>query len=393
MKEKVLLLTKDAMCKSYLSVYGNKHWNMPNLEVLAKKGTVFNRFYAAAPSTAMSFISMFMRKNPYETEHKKYVEVTAQEKNTVFDELYENGYESHIIWDEKWIYMAKRFSQCYGEHTKFHLVNINQTVGAHNLYGEAIVNDDDKAKNTLKIIEKAIENVVCSSGDKLFLWIHLPHVLQGRNCYGSDMDMFDEVIGISRKYFGDDSIFISADHGNMNGVKNKICYGFDVYESAINMPLITPRINNMEYCNAPISNVDIFSLINGEIPEKEFVYSDCAYYAQPHRKLAIISEKYKYIYNKKTKTEELYDLEFDPDEHCNIVASVVFDVDRKVKTPLNQVYYYPHWDEAQLALSKLRAEKDRIWREEGFCAKIKEYLLSKARVVYTRLEQRKTRQK
>ena len=97
MKDRIVLLTKDALCKSYLPIYGNKMWSMPNLEALAQKGTVFNRFYAAAPSTAMSFISMFIQKNPYETGHKKYTAVTNHEKNTVFDKLYNNGYNCHIV--------------------------------------------------------------------------------------------------------------------------------------------------------------------------------------------------------------------------------------------------------------------------------------------------------
>lgn len=391
MNNRVVLLTKDALCKSYLPIYGNKAWNMPNLSELAEKGTVFNRFYTAAPSTAMSFISMFIGKNPYETQHKKYVAVTDLEKNTVFDKLHEMGYDCQIIWDEKWISMAKKYSQCYGEHSVFNLININQTVGAHNTYLGEIKNNDELAEKTLKTIEDSINDAVNKSGEKLFLWIHLPHVLQGRNCYGSDMDMFDRVIGMVRKSFSDDSIYISADHGNMNGVKNKICYGFDVYESAINIPLIAPRFGELEECDVPISNTKIFDIINGVIPKDKFVYSDCAYYAQPHRRLAIISGKYKYIFNKRTNTEELYDLEFDPNENCNIAKKKVFDIDRKILTPLDQVYYYPYWDEAFEAFEALRAEKTRIWREENFFQHIKGICREKAIVVYERLMQKKAK--
>ena len=51
-----------------------------------------------------------------------------------------------------------------------------------------------------------------------------------------------------------------------------------------------------------ISNVDIFDLmINNDVADREFIYSDSAYYQQPNRKLAIIKGKYKYIYNKKNR--------------------------------------------------------------------------------------------
>ena len=365
MKDRIVLLTKDALCKSYLPIYGNKANIMPNLSELASKGTIFNRFYTCAPSTAMSFIGMFTQKNSYETENERYVAIEKEMENTVFDQLYEQGYDCQIIWDEKWIKMAKTYSQCYGKNTKFNLININQTVGAHHMYAGDIPIDDVLADKTVASIKESIESVANSTDGKLFLWIHLPHVLLGRNCYGSDMDLFDRVIGHVREHFSDDAIFISADHGNMNGIKNKICYGFDVYEPAINIPLIAPRIDGLDICDTPLSNIHIYDVLQEKIPKDEFVFADCAYYKQLHRKLAIIRENFKYIYNKESKTEELYDLSFDPNENCNIVSKTVTDVDRKVKTPLDQVYYYPDWERAQEALAALRAEKDRIWRQES----------------------------
>lgn len=364
MKDRVVLITKDATCKSYLTIYGNKQFKMPNLEELAAKGTVFNQFYTAAPSTAMSFIALSTQKYPYQTKHRYYVKVVEQEKDTIFDKLYDLGYDCHIIWEEKWVQMAKDYSQCYGEHSIFHLIHINQVVGAHNKSEGPILCDDELGNNTLETISNTITEVCEESKGKLFLWIHLPHVLLGRNCYGSDEDMFDRVIGFLRAHFDDDGIFISADHGNMNGHKGKVGYGFDVYQPAINIPLVTPRINGLKTCDIPVCNVHLFDIIKGEVPEDEFLYVDTAYYGQPHRKLAIIHNNYKYIYNKATKLEELYDVSYDPEEHCNIVSKQVLDVDRNVLTPLDQVYFYPYWDEAEKELELLRDEFHRIWREE-----------------------------
>ena len=177
--------------------------------------------------------------------------------------------------------------------------------------------------------------------------------------------MFDDVIGVLRKNFGDDAVYVSADHGNMNGYKGKVCYGFDVYQTAINIPLITPRIDGMSKCDIPISNIHIFDIIQGNIPQDEFIYSDTAYYGQPHRKLAIIHNNFKYIYNKATQTEELYDIDFDPYEHCNIISRTILDEDRHVETPLDQVYFYPRWNEVDEELMRLREEFKRIWRTEG----------------------------
>ncbi|MBQ6702956.1 MAG: sulfatase-like hydrolase/transferase [Clostridia bacterium] len=393
MKDRIVLLTKDALGKFYLPTYGNKDWDMPNLKELAEKGTVFNRFYTAAPSTAMSFIGMFTQLNAYETEHRTYVPVTEQAKDTVFDKLYEKGYDCQIIWDEKWISMAKRFSECYGEHTKFNLLHINQSVGRNNMYKGDLNCDDALAEETMKTIEGTIEKITSESKDKLFLWIHLPHVLLGRNCYGSDLDLLDRLIGFLREHFSDDAIYVSADHGNMNGAKGKIGYGFDVYEPAICIPLISPRINELEACDVPVGNVHIYDIMQGIIPEDEFVYCDCAYYGQLHRKLALIRGNFKYIYNKEQKTEELYDLAFDPNENCNIVTNKVYDVDRKLWTPLNQVYYYPDWDKAEEALKLFRAEKDRIWRQESGFQTFKARIRRKLGRIHMKMIQNKAKKK
>ena len=140
----------------------------------------------------------------------------------------------------------------------------------------------------------------------------------------------------------------------------------------------------METCDIPISNVHIFDIIKGNVPKDDFVYSDTAYYAQPHRKLAIIHNNYKYIYNKATKVEELYDIEFDPDEHCNIISRQILDVDRNVITPLDQVYFYPRWEESEKECELLKSEFRRIWktesRSEAFVAGVKKKIRRQRRL-------------
>ena len=69
MRHNILLLTKDAFCKEYLPLYGNKIWagKTPNIDELAAKGMVFNRHYTAAPSTVMAFRAMSTGRFAYES--------------------------------------------------------------------------------------------------------------------------------------------------------------------------------------------------------------------------------------------------------------------------------------------------------------------------------------
>ena len=375
MKNRVVLLSKDALCKAYLPVYGNKYWEMPNLMELAAKGTVFNRYYTVAPSSAMSYLSMFTGINPFAHNRKDYIPIEGNfDAPNMFLNLEVKGYKCHIIWDIRWYTGAYRYSKCFGN-AEMHNMHIEVPVGCHMMGDKAPLRDDVVSCENLNDIFKEIDIACESTTDKLFIWIHLPHVLKGRTSYGSDMDLYDKVIGYLRTKFNDDCIFISSDHGNMNGTRDKMCYGFDVYESAACIPMISPRINNLSECNVPISNIHLEDILDERIPTDEFIYCDSAYVDQPNRKLAIYHGNFKYIYNKRTKTEELYDLAYDPTEQCNIVSRIKVDVDRHINYPLDQVYFYPYWEEAERELTILRKEFQRVWNngtaKQNFVGRLK----------------------
>ena len=73
--------------------------------------------------------------------------------------------------------------------------------------------------------------------------------------------------------------------------------------------------------------------------------------------------KYRYIYNKKTQTEELYDIDYDPNQNFNLIHDDIYDVDRNATSPAREYYFYPEWDELPAVRQELRAEKNRIWRD------------------------------
>ena len=152
----------------------------------------------------------------------------------------------------------------------------------------------------------------------------------------------------------------------MNFEKNIACYGFHVYESALRVPLITPRLMGKEVIEEPIGLVQLKNIILGKkVYRQEYIYSDTQYYLQPNRKLAIRKGDFKYIYNKKGKAEELYDLSIDPDENVNLLIKDWYDRDRKKFYPLDEIYFYEKWDEAEKAYRELKAEKERMWRSGG----------------------------
>ena len=360
--DQIILISKDVLRQDNFSCYGNKVFNTPNIDDLAKNGTIFRHHYTAAPSSAMAYTCMFSGLFAHELKRKKYTEVKSFDQcPTLFQILQQKGYSCDIIWDKSWFKLAYKFSKVYGSKaTKFHNLDIGQKVGPHKIDVSKI--DPKEKEKSLQLILKTVDSLL--DKDKLFTWIHLPHVIKGCTGYGSNIDLFDFFIGEIRKRFSDNSIYITADHGHMNIEKGIPVYGFHVYEGSIKIPLITPRINGIDEVTYPTSNIQLKDIIlNNQLEKREFIYSDSQYYLQENRKLAIIKNNYKYIYNKRNKSEELYDIQFDPNENVNLLIDKFYDRNRFKYYNLEEIYYYPFWGNIPDIYHELKNEKDRIWKE------------------------------
>jgi len=378
-RENILLISKDVLKANYLSCYGGDKWNTKNIDELADKGTIFKNYYTSAPSTSMSFTSMFSGLNPFQLDRKRYTEVEPFDKcPTLFDKLKKRGYNCHIIWDESFLPKAYRFSKVYGDNTSFHNLNIKQTVAIQ----PEKVKPNKNAKPLEKIIEE-VKKIFEKQNSDIFLWIHCPHVFEGRTGYGSDIDLFDKLVGKMREFFSDDEIFITADHGHMDLNKGIPRYGFHVYESAIKIPLITPDYFDKDEITKLVSNIQLKNIIlNKEVNHQEYIISDTQYYLQENRKLSIMKDNYKYIYNKIDSTEELYDLEYDPNEDVNLLVDHIYDRNRGEIYYLDEVFYYPQWETAREYYNDLRDKKEEIWEEGSW---VEETIYNKARTIYRNL--------
>ncbi|MGU8471672.1 sulfatase family protein [Clostridium perfringens] len=367
MENIIFLLTKDCMSCESLPIYENKYWNTPNIDELANKGTIFYRHYTAGASTSMSLTAMLSGHYPFEfNSRKRYTKVVPSEYPSIYDYFQKSGYETHLIWDTTWQDETWDLVREFGDESKVivHSIDIAQPVGSHKKSQKGVERNEELLDKTYKLIYDSLNSI--DLGKKQFIWMHLPHVLKGRRAYMDDMDVFDNIVGYVRNLVGDDSIYISSDHGHMNMHKNKVGYGFDVYEPIIKIPLITPRIDEKREVHSITSNIDIFDILtNHKIPKHEYVVSDTTYYAQINRKLSIITERYKYIYNKESNTEELYDLDWDPLENYNILKKSYFDKDRQSEVFYDELYFYPFKDEALNELLKLRKIKNELWRDSS----------------------------
>ena len=107
----IFIISKDALSKEALPTYKNKYWKTPNIDELAKKGTVFTKYYAAAGSTWMAMSAMMAQRYTYQFENRKtYTLVPQGEYPSIFDRLHSEGFECHVIWNWDWHRDADMFS-------------------------------------------------------------------------------------------------------------------------------------------------------------------------------------------------------------------------------------------------------------------------------------------
>lgn len=384
----IIFISKDALNKHSLPTYGNTYWRTPNIDALAAKGTVFNRHYTAGGSTAMAFTAMSLGRYCYTTGRKSYKNETAINGDTLFDKLYEKGYECHIVWDDTYTSFAKTHFKCEGEHTvihSLHMIKQKETAHIKGVFDDMTFYQEETDEAVSKI-KNELEGIKESAKGDLFIWMHLPHVMYGRQGYCSDIDVYDRIIGEARALFGDDDLFISADHGHMNGCKDKYHYGFDVGEEVVCIPLIGPKVNGVSSIDFPTSTIQMFDILyNRRVSPLEYVVSETAYYAQPKRKIAIISDNYKYCYDKETKKEYLYDLEYDKEENHNLVYPEFYDVDRFLWYSTAQCFYYPYWEKSFKALEYLRGIRNDIWKNGNFIEEQINRGLHRVKCLYTRI--------
>lgn len=347
-----------------MGCYGSRTNKTPNIDKLARAGTIFTRFYTAAPSSGMSYTAMFSGMDIHQMDRGYFGNVKQfNQCSTLFQELEQRGIATHVIWDKKWYTSSRRKAMVFAEKTQFHNLDIAQHVGPHGIYERDESGHIVKRVNVdpVKEVIDTIEEIQRSDGEK-FIWLHCPHCFAGYTGYGSDIGLFDDLIGrIMDSFVGD--IILTADHGHMNGEKGIYCYGFHVYEGAVRIPFITPDWFGSRIVDTPYSNVQIKNLIlEHSIQPQEFIYSDSQYYLQLDRSLMVMKGKYKYIYSKRGGVEELYDVIFDPEENVNLLREIYTDGHRGSRYFLGEMFYYLRWDEAKAAYLELKQEKDRIWR-------------------------------
>lgn len=366
----ILVLCFDRMGTDRLALYGGKI-EAPNMTSLAKHGTVYKNYIACAASSGMNLIGMFTGLYPHETGILFFDDIDyaplkdMQKKNReklLLSCLESLGYETYLLWykfvhDEhkRNLYKTKSWK---ASRTKIMLLKKNSPTEN---YGQ-------------------LKDIIKSAKRPWFIFVFFKPVAS-RRFFGASAkttkmmcDDFiydgDNLVRMMRDIVGDDTvIYVTADHGHAHGEHGEIGYAMPLCESILRIPLISSHGNGV-VVDDYTSNTNFRNIVlNQELKKDKYIYSFNVYAGQISKRVAIRKGAWKYIHHSPgwapRGEEELYDLQVDPGECCNLLRrKSVAHSDKRYRLGVQWLQGLPRadWDEVENISSELRAESERIWQ-------------------------------
>lgn len=370
----IVLITIDALRADHLSCYGYHRNTSPNIDKIAAKGIVFKNVFAPSSWTVPSMVSLLTSVYPVnhgivkgfakgEKIHNQ--NVFSDELITLAELLKANGYDTFGVASN--LHLSENFGFARGfDHFKCLSFKPAPFVNRVVYSWESQIKNSDKFFLWLHYFDPHhpyrsrkpwIENYTTqeltqkfslSSKSSDYLQRHIPKLQKEAlsnlvALYDSDINYVDAYIGELINEFELDEntlIIITADHGEEFFEHGRLGHGYNLHQETIKIPLIIklPRSPRKETVDEYVNLVDIIPTIVdilginpsekmlGKSALKKKLVNEYMYTELDRKALlkAIITPEWKYIYNYKNKTNQLYNIKTDPNELNNLA-------DKKVK--------------------------------------------------------------
>ncbi|MDP8297299.1 MAG: sulfatase [Candidatus Orphnella occulta] len=349
----VLFIIVDTLRSDHLGCYGYQDIKTPNIDGIAKRGTLFENVIASAPLTLPSHASIFTSTFPQFNKVRDNGSYQLPENSiTLADRFKENKYNtaafvSTVVLDKK-----------YGLDKGFDVYDDKMVKSPQKQLIKSMEGERAADKTTAAALEWLEEN----KEEKFFLWVHYydPHTVYNPpppyseiykdNLYAGEIAFVDHYIGIlldALKKLGleDNTIIIFAgDHGEGLGEHQEAQHAVFLYDTTLKVPLIfsyPKKIPQSKVIKEQVRLVDIMPTLldlvkikkNKDIQGRSLLkamrgkarlkaipaYSE-SYYAKFHYNWSELqswrTEEWKYI---RSSEPELFNIQEDPLELNNLI--------------------------------------------------------------------------
>ncbi|MGB2691460.1 MAG: sulfatase [Thermodesulfobacteriota bacterium] len=399
----IVLITIDTLRADRLGSYGYKRDTSPNIDGLAKKGTLFEKAYSQSSWTHPSMASMHTSLYPTQLGIIEFETRLNDSVLTIAEHMKNDFYQTFAVVSNIAASQIFGFGQGFNQFERTYSLNPDVT--------------------TSKITtEKAIEYIEKNKNNKFFAWVHYmdPHghyidheefeysaeyngslpskigtVYLNKNRDSIDnndinyvKDLYDEEIAFTDKFIGklidslnelgieDNTIVIlTADHGEEFMERTRFGHSETLYQEVIRVPLIIYNpLDPSKFGKTVSNNVEVRYIANTIADltnstatslggynlldiEKDKIFNGVVYSELNASDTAIYINDWKLIANPEKDTFELYNLKKDPLEQTNKFSSEDDDI-TEVKKIL-QANLSEH-----NSLEKLEATKINIKQED-----------------------------
>lgn len=350
----VILISVDTLRADHLSCYGYRRHSTPHIDSLARGGTLFTQIDSQVPLTLPSHTSLLSSTYPFVNGVEENGEKVPPGLATLATVLKSQGYRTAAFIGG--FFLARRFGLNQG----FDVYD-----GRFGSSGDFLMKALDLKRPAGEVTRSAMKWLEENRSAPFFLFLHLfdlhrPYnpppdfvARNGADEYDAELAYVDDVLGAFRAFLAETGLFekslivFTSDHGESLGEHGESTHGYFIYQSTLHVPLLIHWPAGTERyparVDAPAGLIDVAPTIiealglaeppsfqgksllellpPGATEAARPVYSESVYARDNFRCAPLRSlreGKYQCIV---APRPELYDLQKDPDEKCNLAAS------------------------------------------------------------------------
>jgi choline-sulfatase len=356
----VILISVDTLRADRLGCYQAVRKITPNIDSIARNGTLFSQVSALVPLTLPSHAALFTSTYPFANGVEDNG-VPLAARTTLATVLKNAGYRTAAFVGS--FVLDRRF----GLSRDFDVYD-----SPFDLHNKTVADAGDLKRPGAQVAAAAMHWLDQNANSPFFLFLHLydlhtpydlpwePRLRRGETGYEAELTYVDQVLGdflafLERRGLLNKSLIVfTSDHGEGLNEHGESTHGYFVYQSTLHVPLLfhwpagSKRISQGRIAE-PASLLDVAPTILDALglsrskemrgqsligrKNVEEIYSE-SYYARNHFGCAALRtlrlDRYKYI---DAPNPELYDLSNDPGESQNLYAaqpSVAIDLRKRM---------------------------------------------------------------
>jgi len=346
----VILISIDTLRADHLSAYGYRKIQTPNIDALARGGTLFTACDAQIPLTLPSHTSLFTSTYPFENQVEENAEQIPSSAVTLASALQSHGYRTAAFIGSVFLERELGLDKGFDEYdSPFHFAAFSPLSGSMFFAGASQNKYSVRDRRDGALVKRAaLQWLSANRGQSVFVFLHFfdLHKPYTRPGYDSEIEYVDSVLGSLRQALVDDGwwdrslVILLADHGEGLDEHGETSHGYFIYESTLWVPLIihwpAGALGHAERVAQPVGLIDvaptILDFLHIEAPasfegtsllgpvDSRAVYAETLHTHDSFGWAPLRSVRmgpYKYI---EAPRPELYNLDNDPREQSNLLG-------------------------------------------------------------------------